>query len=218
VRKSGYNSNRIKISSTIVRGLEYYTGCVYEAILGFPVMNEKQKPVVFGSVGGGGRYDGLVSRFKGQNVPATGFSIGISRLIVALKSLESSTNNIKEMGPVLITTMDHDSDSLSKYQMYTQMLRTAGIRAEMFLGSSKNFGNQLKYADRRNCPLAIIQGTGERSRGMLQIKDLAKGKELSREIKNNESWREARVAQITIPISELVSTVKKILQENKEEI
>ncbi|WP_404990484.1 histidine--tRNA ligase [Candidatus Liberibacter africanus] len=218
VKKSGYDSERIAISSTIVRGLEYYTGCVYEAVLRFPVMNKKQQPVIFGSVGGGGRYDGLISRFKGQNVPATGFSIGISRMIVALKSLESSINNTKEIGPVLITTMDHDPDSLSKYQMYTQMLRSAGIRAEMFLGSSKNFGNQLKYADRRNCPIAIIQGTGERSQGMLQIKDLIKGKELSKEIQNNKSWREARVAQTMIPVSELVSTVKRILQYTKEEI
>ncbi|MEG8099007.1 histidine--tRNA ligase [Candidatus Liberibacter brunswickensis] len=216
VKKSGYDSNRIAISSTIVRGLEYYTGCVYEAILNFPVMNKKQQSVIFGSVGGGGRYDGLVSRFKGQKVPATGFSIGISRLIVALNSLKSSVNNSKEIGPVLITTMDHDTDSLIKYQMYTQILRKAGIRAEMFLGSSKIFGNQLKYADRRNCPLAIIQGTGERSQEMLQIKDLVKGKELSQAIKDNESWREARVAQTMIPVSELVSTVKKMLQNYKD--
>ncbi|ADR52646.1 histidyl-tRNA synthetase [Candidatus Liberibacter solanacearum CLso-ZC1] len=217
VSKSGYDSNRIKISSTIVRGLEYYTGCVYEAILRFPVKNKKKQTVIFGSVGGGGRYDGLVSRFKGQNIPATGFSIGISRLIVALKSLEDSAKNI-EKGPVLVTVMDHDIDSLNRYQMYTQMLRAEGIRTEMFQGSSKNFGNQLKYADRRNCPLAIIQGEGERSKGMLQIKDLFKGKKLSHEIKNNETWREARVGQTMIPISELVATVKKMLQENMEEV
>ncbi|MBL0849423.1 MAG: histidine--tRNA ligase [Candidatus Liberibacter ctenarytainae] len=212
VSRSGYN-DRIAISPAVVRGLEYYTGCVYEATLQFSVMNKKKQPVIFGAVGGGGRYDGLISRFKGKNVPATGFSIGLSRLIVALESLEKSEENL-EQGPILITVMDHNIDSLGRYQRYTKMLHDAGIRAEMFQGATTSFGNQLKYADRRNCPLAIIQGTREASEGSIQIKDLVKGKELSQEIKSNKSWREARAAQITVLESDLVPTVKKILQEN----
>ncbi|AHA28291.1 histidine--tRNA ligase [Candidatus Liberibacter americanus] len=210
--KAGYNTDRIKISPNVVRGLEYYTGCVYEANLQFSVMNKKKQPVVFGAVGGGGRYDGLISRFKDGKVPATGFSIGLSRLIVALESLENLEKKI-ELGPVLITVMDNDIESINKYQEYTQLLRKGGIRAEMFQGSVKNFGNQLKYADRRNCPLAIIQGKRELSQGMVQIKDLIKGKELSQEIKNNKHWRESQLAQIMVSEHELVSTVKKILYD-----
>ncbi|MBA5723745.1 histidine--tRNA ligase [Candidatus Liberibacter sp.] len=217
IKKSGYDSDRIKISPSVIRGLEYYTGPVYEASLLFPVLNKKKQSVVFGAVGGGGRYDGLVSRFNGRSVPATGFSIGLSRLVVALESLQNIESLSPQEGPVLVTVMDHDIDSLGRYQMYTQALRAAGIRAEMFQGSSKNFGNQLKYADRRNCPIAIIQGKKELSEGMLQIKDLAKGKKLSQEITSNASWREARVAQTMIPESELVSTVEQILQINLEE-
>ncbi|MBY7649902.1 MAG: histidine--tRNA ligase [Candidatus Liberibacter europaeus] len=212
VLKAGYDSNRIKISTAVVRGLEYYTGCVYEASLRFSVMNKKNQSITLGSVGGGGCYDGLISRFKGIKVPATGCSIGLSRLIVALKSMENAKDNL-ELGPVLITVMDHDIESLSRYQKYTKLLRDAGIRAEMFQGSTKSFGNQLKYADRRNCPLAIIQGKSELTQGMIQIKDLFKGKKMSQEIKSNKFWRESRVAQIMISEAELVSNVKKILQD-----
>ena len=216
VASAGYQSDRIKIDPSIVRGLEYYTGPVYEAELLFDVTNEKGEKVVFGSVGGGGRYDGLVSRFMGQPVPATGFSIGVSRLMTALKNLGKLGQN-EVIEPVLVTVMDGDIDAMGRYQKMTQELRAAGIRAEMYQGNWKKFGNQLKYADRRGCPIAIIQGGDERAKGVVQIKDLIEGKRLSGEIEDNVAWREARVAQESVPDKELVAKVREILAAQAED-
>ncbi|MCJ8151581.1 histidine--tRNA ligase [Shinella sedimenti] len=213
---AGYGPDRIKIDPSCVRGLEYYTGPVFEAELQFAVTNEKGEKVVFGSVGGGGRYDGLVSRFMGQPVPATGFSIGVSRLMTALKNL-GKLGQDDVVAPVLVTVMDGDVESMGRYQRFTQELRNAGIRAEMYQGNWKKFGNQLKYADRRNAPVAIIQGGDERAEGVVQIKDLIEGKRLSGEIEDNTSWREARVAQISVPESELVAKVREILEAQAED-
>ncbi|WP_337266202.1 histidine--tRNA ligase [Oryzifoliimicrobium ureilyticus] len=216
VRSAGYDAGRIKIDPSVVRGLEYYTGPVYEAELLFDVTNEKGEKVVFGSVGGGGRYDGLVSRFMGQPVPATGFSIGVSRLMTALKNLEKLGEN-PTLEPVLVTVMDGDVEAMGRYQRLTKTLRAEGIRAEMFQGNWKKFGNQLKYADRRGCPIAIIQGADERAGNLVQIKDLIEGKRLSGEIEDNATWREARVAQITVAEHEMVDKVKEILAAQAED-
>ncbi len=213
---SGYESGRIMIDPSCVRGLEYYTGPVYEAELTFDVTNEKGEKVVFGSVGGGGRYDGLVSRFMGQPVPATGFSIGVSRLMTALKNL-GKLGQVKPLAPVLVTVMDGDVESMGRYQRFTQALRKEGIRAEMYQGNWKKFGNQLKYADRMGAPIAIIQGGDERAENVVQIKDLIEGKRLSGEIEDNVAWREARVAQETVPEVELVAKVKEILAAQAED-
>ncbi|PKA40994.1 histidine--tRNA ligase [Rhizobium sullae] len=214
--QAGYGPDRIAINTTIIRGLEYYTGPVYEAELLFDVTNEKGEKIVFGSVGGGGRYDGLVSRFMGQPVPATGFSIGVSRLMTALKNL-GKLGQSEVIEPVLVTVMDGDVESMGRYQRMTQELRAAGIRAEMYQGNWKKFGNQLKYADRRGCPIAIIQGGDERAEGVVQIKDLIEGKRLSGEIEDNASWREARVAQETAAEADLVAKVKEILAAQTED-
>ncbi|WP_429941274.1 histidine--tRNA ligase [Agrobacterium vitis] len=216
IRAAGYGMDRIMINPSVVRGLEYYTGPVYEAELTFDVTNEKGEKVVFGSVGGGGRYDGLVSRFMGQPVPATGFSIGVSRLMTALKNL-GKLGADEVIAPVLITVMDGDVESMGRYQRFTQALRNEGIRAEMYQGNWKKFGNQLKYADRRGSPIAIIQGGDEREQGVVQIKDLIEGKRLSGEITDNTEWREARVAQIVAPEAELVAKVKEILAAQAED-
>ncbi len=216
VAAAGYGPDRILIDMSVVRGLEYYTGMVYEAELTFDVTNEKGEKVVFGSVGGGGRYDGLVSRFMGQPVPATGFSIGVSRLMTALKNL-GKLGQDDVLGPVLVTVMDGDVDSMGRYQRFTQQLRAEGIRAEMYQGNWKKFGNQLKYADRRGAPIAIIQGGDERAQGVVQIKDLIEGKRLSGEITDNAEWREARVAQDVVPEAELVAKVKEILAAQAED-
>jgi histidyl-tRNA synthetase len=216
VAGAGYDATRIKIDPSVVRGLEYYTGPVYEAELTFDVTNEKGEKVVFGSVGGGGRYDGLVSRFMGQPVPATGFSIGVSRLMTALKNL-GKLGQDDVLGPVLVTVMDGDVESMGRYQKFTQDLRKAGIRAEMYQGNWKKFGNQLKYADRRGAPIAIIQGGDERANNQVQIKDLIEGKRLSGEITDNAEWREARVAQEVVAEAELVAKVKEILAAQAED-
>lgn len=216
VREAGYGPDRIKIDPSVVRGLEYYTGPVYEAELTFDVTNEKGEKVVFGSVGGGGRYDGLVSRFMGQPVPATGFSIGVSRLMTALKNL-GKLGQDEVLGPVLVTVMDGDVESMGRYQRFTQQLRAEGIRAEMYQGNWKKFGNQLKYADRRGAPIAIIQGGDERAQGVVQVKDLIEGKRLSGEITDNAEWREARVAQEVVAEADLVAKVKEILEHQAED-
>jgi histidyl-tRNA synthetase len=207
---TGYGAPRIMIDPSVVRGLEYYTGCVFEAELLFDVTNEKGEVVQFGSVGGGGRYDGLVKRFTGRDVPATGFSIGVSRLMTALKNL-GKLGTSEVIAPVLVTVMDGDVAALGRYQKMVQDLRAAGIRAEMYQGNWKKFGNQLKYADRRNCPVAIIQGSDEREAGEIQVKDLIEGKRLSEEITDNITWRESRPAQVTVKEADLVEAVRSIL-------
>ncbi|MEP0232830.1 MULTISPECIES: histidine--tRNA ligase [Alphaproteobacteria] len=218
VKSGGYMSDRISIDPSVVRGLEYYTGPVYEAELLFDVKNEKGEVVQFGSVGGGGRYDGLVKRFTGRDVPATGFSIGVSRLMSALKNL-GKVNVEDVVAPVLVTVMDGDAEALGRYQKMTQDLRAAGIRAEMYQGNWKKFGNQLKYADRRDCPIAIIQGSDEREAGELQIKDLIEGARLASEATDvdNITWRESRPAQITIKTDDLVQTIRTLLDQQAED-
>lgn len=207
---AGYSGNQVLISPSCVRGLEYYTGPVFEAELTFKVKNEKGQEVVFGSVGGGGRYDGLVSRFMGQPVPATGFSIGVSRLMSALKN-NGLLNNDKKLAPVLVTVMD--GDAMGQYQSYVQQLRNAGIRAEMYQGNWKKFPNQLRYADKRGCPICIIQGSEERANGVLQLKDMIEGKKEAAAIESNEEYRAARPGQFEIDESDLIAEVKKLLAE-----
>ncbi|AGB45070.1 histidyl-tRNA synthetase [Mesorhizobium australicum WSM2073] len=209
VRAAGYGSNRIRIDPSVVRGLEYYTGPVFEAELLAEIPNEDGQIVRFGSVGGGGRYDGLVSRFRGEPVPATGFSIGVSRLMTALKNL-GKLDVSEVIAPVVVLVMDKDTESLGRYQKMVSELRAAGIRSEMYLGGA-GMKAQLKYADRRGCPIAVIQGGDERAKGELQIKDLIEGARMSAEITDNAEWRAARPAQVTVAESELVAEVKKIL-------
>ncbi len=210
VALSGYESNRIRIDPSCVRGLEYYTGPVFEAELLFDVVNEMGETVQFGSVGGGGRYDGLVKRFTGQDVPATGFSIGVSRLMTALKNIGKLGQN-EITAPVLVTVMDSDTEALGRYQKMTQELRSAGIRAEMYQGNPKKFGKQLQYGDRRHCPIAIIQGSDERANGKLQIKDMIEGRRQAAAIESNEEWREERPGQFEIAEADLVAEVKRVL-------
>jgi histidyl-tRNA synthetase len=204
---AGYGPDRIKIDPSVVRGLEYYTGPVFEIELTFPVTNEKGQEVVFGSVGGGGRYDGLVSRFRNEETPATGFSIGVSRLAHALQ-LTGNLGTQKTVGPVVVTVME--KHRIADYQKMVADLRNAGVRAELFLGSSKNMGKQMKYADKRNAPAVIIQGSDEREQGVVQIKDLAEGAEAAASITDNAAWKTERPGQYSVPRDEMVEFVKKI--------
>ncbi len=207
---AGYGGDKIKIDPSVVRGLEYYTGPVFEIELTFKVQNEKGQDVVFGSVGGGGRYDGLVSRFRREPVPATGFSIGVSRLANALK-LTGNLGATEPVGPVVVLVMD--KEQMAGYQAMVAELRNAGIRAEMFLGNTKNFGKQVSYADKRNSPIVIIEGSQEREQGILQIKDLIAGKQAAAAITDNAEWKAARPGQFEIKREELVAAVQKLLSE-----
>jgi histidyl-tRNA synthetase len=208
VAASGYGPDRIKIDPSVVRGLEYYTGPVYEVELLLDTKDEKGRPVRFGSVGGGGRYDGLVSRFRGEPVPATGFSIGVSRLQAALTML-GKLDTQPEFGPVVVTVFDRDR--VADYQKMVAELRGANIRAELYLGNPKNMGNQLKYADRRNSPCVIIQGSDEKARGEVQIKDLIEGAKAAAAIASNQEWRETRPAQFSCAESDIVAKVREVL-------
>lgn len=205
-----YGPDRIRIDPSVVRGLEYYTGPVFEIELTFKVQNEKGQDVVFGAVGGGGRYDGLVSRFRREPVPATGFSIGVSRLANALK-LTGNLNAAEPVGPVVVLVMDREQ--MAGYQAMVAELRNAGIRAEMFLGNTKNFGKQVAYADKRNSPIVIIEGSQEREQGILQVKDLIAGKQAAQAITDNAEWKAARPGQFEIRRQELVAAVQKLLSE-----
>ncbi|MET0219467.1 MAG: ATP phosphoribosyltransferase regulatory subunit, partial [Tardiphaga sp.] len=207
VDAAGYH-DQIVVDPSVVRGLEYYTGPVFEAQLLAEIPNEKGQPVVFGSVGGGGRYDGLVSRFRGEPVPATGFSIGVSRLQAALTML-GKLDTKPAVGPVVVTVFDRDR--VADYQKMVAQLRNAGIRAELYLGNPKNMGNQLKYADRRNAPCVIIQGSDEKARGEIQIKDLIEGAKAAAAIASNQEWRESRPAQFSCSEDELVAKVRDVL-------
>jgi histidyl-tRNA synthetase len=212
VEASGYNSDQIKIDPSVVRGLEYYTGPVYEVELTLETKDEKGRPVRFGSVGGGGRYDGLVSRFRGEPVPATGFSIGVSRLQAALTML-GKLDTKPEFGPVVVTVFDRDR--IADYQKMVATLRNAGIRAELYLGNPKNMGNQLKYADKRNSPCVIIQGSDEKARGEVQIKDLIDGAKAAAAIASNQEWRETRPAQFSCVEDEIVAKVREVLARHE---
>jgi histidyl-tRNA synthetase len=200
--------DRVRIDPTVVRGLEYYTGVVFEVELTLETKDEKGRPVRFGSVGGGGRYDGLVSRFRGEPVPATGFSIGVSRLQAALTML-GKIDTTPEFGPVVVTVFDRDR--VADYQKMVAQLRNANIRAELYLGNPKNMGNQLRYADRRNSPCVIIQGSDEKARGEVQIKDLIEGAKAAAAIASNQEWRETRPAQFATPEDKIVEAVREVL-------
>ncbi len=201
----GYGPDRIIIDPSVVRGLGYYTGPVFEAELTFEITDEKGRPRQFGSVAGGGRYDDLVKRFTGQAVPATGVSIGVDRLLAALAAKGRGT--AEAQGPVVVTVMDRTR--MAEYMGMVSTLRVAGIRAEMYLGNPKNFGNQLKYADKRQSPVAIIQGEDEAARGVVQVKDLILGAKLAQEA-SLEEWK-AQPAQMEVPLAELVQTVRAIM-------
>ena len=210
VSAGGYGADRIDIDPSVVRGLGYYTGPVFEAELTFEILDEKGRKRQFGSVAGGGRYDDLVKRFTGQAVPATGISIGVDRLLAALR--EKGHIDATPVGPVVVTVMDRDR--MADYQAMVSELRSAGIRAEVYLGNPKNFGNQLKYADKRNAPIAVIEGGDEKEAGQVQIKDLILGAQIAQNA-TLEEWK-ARPSQFTVGRDQLVAKVREILDAQKK--
>ncbi|ARC87736.1 histidine--tRNA ligase [Rhodovulum sp. MB263] len=205
----GYGPDRIILDPSVVRGLGYYTGPVFEAELTFEILDEKGRPRQFGSVAGGGRYDDLVKRFTGQDVPATGVSIGVDRLLAALRAKGRAGAGMD--GPVIVTVMDRDR--MAEYQTMVGELRNAGIRAEVYLGNPKNFGNQLKYADKRQSPVAIIQGSDEAARGVVQIKDLVLGAKIA-ESASLEEWK-SQPAQFEAARADLVAEVRRLLAQGE---
>ena len=204
---AGYDTSRIVIDPSVVRGLEYYTGPVFEAELTFAVKGDDGRPVRFGSVAGGGRYDGLVSRFRGEPVPATGFSIGVSRLLAALRLL-GKIDDQAATAPVVVLVMDRDQ--IAHYQRLVTMLRQDGLRAELYLGDS-GMKAQMKYADRRGARCVVIQGSDERARGEVLIKDLVLGATLS-SAPDREAYLKAQAeAQFAVAETAMLDGVRKVL-------
>lgn len=203
----GYAEDRVIFDPTVVRGLAYYTGPVVEAALTFETTDETGQKRQFGSVAGGGRYDYLVERFVGEKVPATGASIGIDRLLAALKQL-GKLSGVETLAPVVITVMDRNY--LLEYEKMTFQLRNAGIPAEMYLGSG-GFKKQLQYADDRGSVVAVIAGSREFEAGEVALKDLWLGRELSKNITDRAAWSKEQPAQVTISMANLVEEVRGIL-------
>jgi histidyl-tRNA synthetase len=215
VAAAGYGRDRIRIDPSVVRGLEYYTGPVFEAELTFETPGEDGKPIRFGSVGGGGRYDGLVARFRSEPVPATGFSIGVSRLLAALRAIKSPIVAVAESaGPVVVLALDRDEKSMASTQRLVASLRAAGIASELYLGQG-GMNAQLKYADKRRSRVAIIQGSNERDAPggpQVAIRDLRLGAELAKSTKDRADYLELRQrAQFAAPEAELVERVREVL-------
>ena len=199
-----------KIDLSVIRGLEYYTGPVFEAELDFTIEDDKGRRVQIGSIASGGRYDGLVARFKGQEVPAVGISVGVSRLLAALELKAGGA--AAAQGPVVVLALE--GEAMAEYQKMAADLRAAGMRAEVYVGGA-GMKAQLKYADKRAAPIAVIQGEDERARGEVTIKDLIRGAALSKEIEDNAEWREGQPAQFAIPREKLIDAVKETLARHK---
>jgi histidyl-tRNA synthetase len=210
-RAAGYGADRIRIDRGIVRGLEYYTGAVFEAELLFDVRDAAGRPQRFGSVGGGGRYDGLVARFLDTAVPATGFSIGVSRLLAALEAYAPEGARTSQLGPVVMLALDRTPEASIGYQSIVAELRRGGIAAELYLGEA-GLKAQMKYADRRRAPIALLQGSNERERGEVLVKDLILGAELTGIGRERAEYREAQEsAQRAVPVSVVLEAVRAML-------
>ncbi|MBI1330225.1 MAG: histidine--tRNA ligase [Alphaproteobacteria bacterium] len=205
---SGFGDDRVRFDPSVVRGLAYYTGPVYETELTFEVKDENGQPVRFGSVGGGGRYDDLVERFKGTKVPATGVSIGVSRLAAAL-SMKGLLGAGTAPKLVIVTVMDAEGQVTA--QKMVRELRDAGIASEVYLGSGR-LGAQLKYADKRGAAVAIIEGGDERAKGVVKLKDLVRGAQRAKDAATREEWRaKSGDTEFDVSRSELVAGVRRIL-------
>jgi histidyl-tRNA synthetase len=202
----GVGFERVQFDPSVVRGLAYYTGPVLEAALTFPIVDDEGVTRPFGSVAGGGRYDDLVERFTGEKVPATGASIGVDRLLAALRTLKRGPAS--RPGPIVVAVLE--KDRLPDYQRLVRELRDAGLAAELYLGDS-GFRAQLKYADKRNAPIAVIVGGNEFASGTVALKDLALGRELASNIQDRDEWRKGQPAQVTVPRDQLVPAALEIL-------
>jgi histidyl-tRNA synthetase len=204
----GVSDARARIDPSVVRGLEYYTGAVYEAELTMTIV-EDGRPVRFGSVGGGGRYDDLIARFTGERMPATGFSIGVSRLVAAQARLGLG-EVFAQIPPVIVLALD--GDRMGDYFAIAKELRAAGIRAEVYLGGA-GMKAQLKYADKRGAPVAVIQGGDELAKGAVTLKDLRLGAKLAKNLgEDRDAYAKSREqAQREVPRADVVAAVQQML-------
>ena len=200
-----YKELPFEFDPTVVRGLEYYTGLVFEVELTAQILNDKGKEVIFGSVAGGGRYDKLIARFGKEDVPATGISIGVDRLVYAIEQFDKISSSKRP----LIIIANLLSDQISTYLKIADQLRNEGYACEIFYGSS-NLSKQLKYCDKRKASVVVIVGEDEMKNNTISLKNLTVGKELSKNIDSREEWKELKAGQFTINKDELLAEIKKI--------
>ena len=200
-----YKELPFEFDPTVVRGLEYYTGLVFEVELTAKILNDKGKEVIFGSVAGGGRYDKLIARFGKEDVPATGISIGVDRLVYAIEQFDKISSNKKP----LIIIANLISDEISTYLNITDQLRLEGYACEIFYGSN-NLSKQLKYCDKRGASAVVIIGEDELKNNTISIKNLTVGKEMSKNIDSREEWKELKAGQFTINKDDLINEIKQI--------
>ena len=180
--------DQIIYSPTLVRGIEYYTGTIFEANLLFKVKNQKGKEIEFGSVGGGGRYDNLINRFGNLDVPCTGASFGLDRLVFAL--MQKKDFKIKPKRPIVICVFD--KDKIEEYIVILNKLRTSNISSEIYPGEGK-LKKQMEYANKIGSPAVIFYGDDEIKSGKATLKNLETGSESS------------------VKIEDLVNEIKKLL-------
>jgi len=198
----GYGDDKVALDLSIARGLAYYTGPVFEAIL----LDAPQ----FGSIFGGGRYDNLVMRFLGESIPAVGASIGVDRLLAALTHL-GKIGKQKATARVLVVNLD--PALIEEYLQMTWGLRRANIPTEFYLGSARGPGKQLKYADQYDIPIVILYGSNEKQQGVVTIKDMRVGREKAKAVGDRKEWLASRSGQFTVPKTELVQAIQSLLTE-----
>jgi histidyl-tRNA synthetase len=198
--------DRVALDLSIARGLDYYTGPVFEAIL--------TDAPEFGSVCGGGRYDGLVERFLGRKIPAVGASIGVDRLLAAMQKL-GLISMVSATAQVLMTVME--PSRMTDYLKLTRLLRTEGINAELYLGEETGLGKQLQYANRQQIPVAVIIGSDEFANNEVTVKDLLLGatlqdKKKTAKGKERDEWLVlSRKAQVKVPVAECLACIREVL-------
>ena len=189
----GNYSELVKTNFTIVRGLAYYDGFCIETNLNFKTTNNKGKEIDIGSVCSGGQYNKLISRFKGVDIPGTGVSIGVDRLLFAMSQINQV--QLDDQKPVIVCVMDEKY--LKNYYEILDILRKNNINSEIFLDSKKNLGKQLTYANKRGCPIAVICGENEFKDSKITLKNLLG-------IKGEDN-------QITFSKENLVNEIKKFI-------
>ncbi len=183
-----YNFENYKFDPSVIRGLEYYTGPIFEVNLNFKVKNSKGQTIQFGSIGGGGRYDNLVNNFGNLDCPASGISIGLDRLVFAL--MQKKDFKIKSTRPVIICVFD--KNNVKEYVDILNKLRASNISSEIYPGEGK-LKKQMEYANKLGSPAVILYGDNEIKSGKATLKNLESGNESS------------------VKIEELVNETKKLL-------